>query len=115
MAFTDVTRRGRRSRNPVELPANRQHGTRASYVEHRCGCDLCRAWKSGERGTPSARRRGVDRPIPCPTPQNVRVYGVSPSGTTDYDAAIARAAAAIGGDPTQEDHPCLTTAPPRRT
>jgi hypothetical protein len=99
VAFTDVTRRGRRSRNPVELPANRQHGTRASYVEHRCGCDLCRAWKSGERGTPSARRRGVDRPIPRPDPQNVRTYGVSPTGF-DRDAAIARAAAAMAGDPT---------------
>jgi hypothetical protein len=50
----------------------------------------------------------------CGEPRNVRTYGVSPTGF-DRDAAIARAAAAIGGDPTQEDHPCLTTAPPRRT
>jgi hypothetical protein len=85
------------------------HGKAHTYRHYKCRCDACTAAavddvdKYRKRTREKARYERYQLLEKLRTervePENVRTYGVSPTGF-DRDAAIARAAAAMAGDPT---------------
>ncbi len=76
-------------------PDDPRHGTYTGYSRGNCRCDLCktakrersREWRAANRGRPAPLMTIINRPLP----EDIRTYGISPSGF-DYDAAIRAAA-----------------------